>query len=126
MLDLLIAQVDAEAALYVSRLQRNIELSTRYGKRAPTAVNPIAIAIARQDCQSPATPQDIQASMSFLFGDQIKEALRRAFEEMDWPAGAEPLKGRDTCLSELDKNIASVEAEIDDLRAEAGKAGILV
>ena len=62
-----------------------------------------------------------------LFGDAMKESLRKEFERLSWPDKTGPsLADRATTIASLDKKIADLELEYDTLRSHADSAGLNV
>lgn len=129
-LDIILKQIDDAADRYVNRLQASIAKTSRYGVRPEIGPGgralPVAVATARDNVATAPRVEDIEASLCFLMRPQMKEAVTLALKAMDWPADAEPIQGRADRLAKLDNKIAALEAEVQALREEAGKAGILV
>lgn len=129
-LDLALADVDSAASCYVERLRDDIAHNGNYraefcaGTRGEQL--PVRFGVARRHHHKMGDAYDVEKAMAYLFKDQIKEGLRKAFAEMEWPHGAEPLKGRSERLSKLDAKIAAVQAELDAVRDEAAKTNLLV
>jgi hypothetical protein len=62
-----------------------------------------------------------------LLGDTIKDALHQAAERMAYPTETGlPAAERQKRLSELDKEIAALEAKASDLREQLNQAGLRV
>lgn len=122
--------IDADAEQYVDYLQGSIAETLRYG--VDRAIGPGGAALpasllgAREHQTQGPTHRDVVRSMHFVFNAELKAAAKSAINKMKWPANAEPIKGRDKRLAELDKKIAAAEEDLKKLREEAAQAGILV
>lgn len=61
-------------------------------------------------------PSALQASLTFLFRDQIKAGLKDAINRMEWPADAGPdSDARNAEIKELDTAIDALESELQEL-----------
>ncbi|MBL8448200.1 MAG: hypothetical protein JNJ44_12390 [Zoogloeaceae bacterium] len=129
-LEAAMADVDRAASCYVERLQADLRHHGNY--RAEFCAGPhggrlpVAFAAPRRYPGTKGDVYDTEKALAFLFNVQIKEGLRKAFAEMTWPEGAEPLNGRDERLQALDTKIALAEADLAKLRDEAAKTNLLV
>lgn len=64
------------------------------------------------------SPRPLEASLTFLFADEIKQGLRRAVAKMNLPDGP-TLEEREAEIAKLDQEIASHERELEELVSEA-------
>lgn len=123
-------QIDQDAAAYPARLMDSIKTTLGFGVDrqigpggAPSAV---PLFLAREYQHREPTPRDIEASLSFIFGKELKKAISETVRSMTWPTNAQPLKGRAGRLAELDNRIAALETEISTMRADAQAAGVIL
>lgn len=130
-IDLLTAQVDRSAALYSERLYAGIASAFGFGRDIQIGPDggPVLCPIVLTREHMVVAPQlrDVETSMAFLFGKELKKAVSEAVLAMpDWPANTQPLKGREERLAKLDSKIASLEQEVAQMRAEATEAGVIL
>lgn len=64
--------------------------------------------------------------MAFLFRDPLKKAIAEAINAAEWPETTVTLATRTKRLEELDDRIGKLEAEEDELRNHAARAGIVL
>ena len=128
-LDLILQEMDSQADGYVANLQASISFM-QYGVHRHMGKNSkhqvIRVATAPEHVNTPPVIDDIEAALCYVIRPQMRAAATKALQAMEWPAGAEPLKGRAARLAKLDKRIGELENEARILREEAAKAGILV
>lgn len=132
-LRLMLEQVEEAAARYPERLLQAINATTACGKATSTdpheggeCFEPVGVFTARRHPTVAPSVYDVQSSLCFILQPQIKEALERAIKEMPWPAGAMPVAGRAAELERLDREIAELDAEAEELRKAAEAAGIAI
>lgn len=68
-------------------------------------------------------PQAIQRALFALLGPEIKSALRRLYEGVDWNPGP-PLAERQKRIAELDQKIADHETMLEEMSREADAVGL--
>lgn len=67
-----------------------------------------------------ATPMAIFA----LLGTELKTALAKKVEDLDWPKAGPPIVERNKEIAKLDKEISKVEGDIEKLKTIARQSGI--
>lgn len=68
----------------------------------------------------------MDAAISFALGDQLKAAVVRAVDLIDFPQGAMTAEERDAALAKVDAEIAEIEAGRANLAREAAAAGLSI
>lgn len=130
-IDLLTAQIDRDGALYSERLYVEIDRVLNFAREIPIGPGGgparCPVVITKEYPNSPPLFSDVETSMYFLFGKELKKAVSEAvFAMPNWPASTQPLKGRRERLAKLDSKIAGLEQEIAQMRAEATEAGVIL
>jgi hypothetical protein len=69
---------------------------------------------------------DVDGILCCFFGDQVREALKKAMLSDAWPAGGLPIKQRAAKLKELDAELERLTRKHDELTAAANNAGIRI
>lgn len=125
--------IDARAQQYPARLQERIEdmglahnlddvyrLSSDLDKRGAA----IGLLAAVQHTSVAPAWRHVEEAMYFMFADQLKAAVERALNAMEWPAGSISLGKRTERLKELDDQIAAIEKQQSELLRDANVMGI--
>lgn len=130
-IELLTAQIDRGASFYYERLHIEIARVFNFGQRIKVGQDGgparCPVVITKEYPNSPPQLSDVETSMYFLFGKELKKAVSDAVLAMpDWPTNTQPLKGRQDRLAKLDSKIAGLEQEIAQMLAEAAEAGVVL
>jgi hypothetical protein len=72
------------------------------------------------------TPASLDAALCLLLGEQIKVALDRVIDGMDWPDGSMPIAERAKRLAKIDSELDKLLEEERTLVAAARSAGVLI
>lgn len=73
-----------------------------------------------------ATPRSIDAALCCLMGPQLKEAIDRVVDGLEWPSNAIPFAERAARLKKIDAELDELLARERELVATARSAGIVV
>lgn len=127
---MLTGHVDNQADKYPTFLRHMVETALVFGHTVPMGAggcpNLGALTAVRESHARAPSAADLESSLMFFMRDQLKQALREAINQMDWPAHAKPLAGRAELLSSLDEKISKLDAAEQDLRRSAAAAGVIL
>lgn len=125
--------IDARAQQYPARLQERIEdmalahnLDDIYRQASDLDQRGATVGLLAAVQHTSVAPawRHIEEAMYFLFADQLKAAVERALNAMEWPAGSISLGKRAERLKELDDQIAAIEKQQSELFHAANEMGI--
>lgn len=68
--------------------------------------------------------REIGGILCVLLAPMLAESLDKTIDAMDWPENALPMEGREQKIETISKQIAAVNAEIDQIMIQAHEAGI--
>jgi len=127
-LEMMMGYIDKRAAVYPERFLEGIKYYMRkplelskcddHGYIAPRVID------ATDNPDDFANVRGAQENMFFLFGDQIKNGLKKAIDAVDWPQSGPPIAERFKEIAELDTAIAELEEKEAEICQQARNAGI--
>lgn len=114
------ARIDTDAAKHMDIVVN--ALTPLISKGDPIRMDASILSAAKPGLA--ASPLSIEAGLCLAMGDVIKAAASRIVEAMEWPPGALDHAVKEKKVSELDRKISDLEAELTQLVHSARAAGV--
>jgi hypothetical protein len=119
--------IDAAGSVYPQHLSASLQHFVRNPIHNPNAPinpdagtpHPLRVLTATDHSTVGATPKTIETALFYLMGDQLKAAVRKAVQEMEYPAIVGPaMPKRRAEIDKLTKENAGLEAKVNALEEE--------
>lgn len=114
-------RIDAEADKHMSIVAKALLPLIVKGDPSRFRDSPILAAVKPDSAPSPLT---LEAGLCLAMGEQMKAAVSRIIDGMEWPSGAIDHADKEKRVSELDRKISEIESELSQLVHSARAAGV--
>lgn len=127
---MLCEHIDERSATCPAQLRQSIETRLAFGRdphKGSDGKNQLGvIGLGRKNHTTPLSALDVEQWLFFLMGATFKKAIAETINGMEWPTQAIPLAGRESLIAELDRKIATLEKDEQELRRTAADAGVSI
>ena len=126
---------DGAAAEYEQMLREHVAGIVRKAERTNDRCQDMSSPVARMlavvsvpaNSNNPANPRTMDFALAALLGPQLKAAVLKAIDKLDWPAPEGlPWKAREAKLDQIEKQLLSLRAKKAEMLSAASANGLVI